>query len=141
MATVRKRRRQRCRRACPPPPSTLRLNTGMARHTASGSRNAERLHERFRAVRAVIERHDGFGPVVDSAGVETCGGIAQLVEHELCKLGVTGSNPVASTNPQATGCRAEASEAADTGPGSYGTRGEATARTAIQACRACSSVG
>ena len=27
----------------------------------------------------------------------TLGGIAQLVEHELCKLGVTGSNPVAST--------------------------------------------
>ena len=26
------------------------------------------------------------------------GGIAQLVEHELCKLGATGSNPVASTN-------------------------------------------
>ncbi len=26
------------------------------------------------------------------------GGIAQLAEHELCKLGVTGSNPVASTN-------------------------------------------
>ena len=26
-----------------------------------------------------------------------CGGIAQLAEHELCKLGVTGSNPVAST--------------------------------------------
>ena len=26
-----------------------------------------------------------------------CGGIAQLVEHKLCKLGVTGSNPVAST--------------------------------------------
>ena len=25
------------------------------------------------------------------------GGIAQLAEHELCKLGVTGSNPVAST--------------------------------------------
>ena len=25
------------------------------------------------------------------------GGIAQLVEHKLCKLGVTGSNPVAST--------------------------------------------
>ena len=24
------------------------------------------------------------------------GGIAQLVEHELCKLGVTGSSPVAS---------------------------------------------
>ncbi len=26
------------------------------------------------------------------------GGIAQLVEHELCKLGVAGSNPVASTS-------------------------------------------
>ena len=26
------------------------------------------------------------------------GGIAQLVEHKLCKLGVTGSNPVASTS-------------------------------------------
>ena len=25
------------------------------------------------------------------------GGIAQLAEHELCKLGVAGSNPVAST--------------------------------------------
>ena len=25
------------------------------------------------------------------------GGIAQLGEHELCKLGVTGSSPVAST--------------------------------------------
>jgi hypothetical protein len=25
-----------------------------------------------------------------------CGGIAQLAEHELCKLGVTGSSPVAS---------------------------------------------
>ena len=29
------------------------------------------------------------------------GGIAQLAEHELCKLGVTGSNPVASTNTSA----------------------------------------
>ena len=27
------------------------------------------------------------------------GGIAQLAEHELCKLGVTGSSPVASTSP------------------------------------------
>ena len=26
------------------------------------------------------------------------GGIAQLAEHELCKLGVTGSSPVASTS-------------------------------------------
>ena len=26
------------------------------------------------------------------------GGVAQLVEHQLCKLGVAGSNPVASTN-------------------------------------------
>ena len=29
---------------------------------------------------------------------DDAGGIAQLVEHELCKLGATGSNPVASTN-------------------------------------------
>ena len=28
---------------------------------------------------------------------DEAGGIAQLAEHELCKLGVTGSNPVAST--------------------------------------------
>ena len=35
-------------------------------------------------------------------GIVTCrqfvGGIAQLAEHELCKLGVTGSSPVASTS-------------------------------------------
>jgi hypothetical protein len=29
---------------------------------------------------------------------ENHGGIAQLVERQLCKLEVTGSNPVASTN-------------------------------------------
>ena len=29
---------------------------------------------------------------------EKPGGIAQLVERQLCKLEVTGSNPVASTN-------------------------------------------
>ena len=29
---------------------------------------------------------------------DALGGIAQLAEHELCKLGVTGSNPVASTS-------------------------------------------
>ena len=29
--------------------------------------------------------------------VRPSGGIAQLAEHELCKLGVTGSIPVAST--------------------------------------------
>jgi hypothetical protein len=37
----------------------------------------------------------GAGPL--SARVVIDGGIAQLVEHKLCKLGVTGSNPVAST--------------------------------------------
>ena len=31
-------------------------------------------------------------------GFNRSGGIAQLVEHELCKLGVTGSSPVASTS-------------------------------------------
>ena len=28
--------------------------------------------------------------------IGSSGGIAQLAEHELCKLGVTGSSPVAS---------------------------------------------
>ena len=32
------------------------------------------------------------------SGNENHGGIAQLVERQLCKLEVTGSNPVASTN-------------------------------------------
>ena len=31
------------------------------------------------------------------------GGVAQLVEHQLCKLGVAGSNPVASTTGQFIG--------------------------------------
>ena len=31
-------------------------------------------------------------------GTKNHGGIAQLVERQLCKLEVTGSNPVASTN-------------------------------------------
>jgi hypothetical protein len=37
-------------------------------------------------------------PVMGRIGGDRNGGIAQLVEHELCKLGVTGSNPVASTS-------------------------------------------
>ena len=36
--------------------------------------------------------------IVAAVVVLTCGGIAQLVEHLLCKQDVTGSNPVASTN-------------------------------------------
>ena len=32
------------------------------------------------------------------SGKENHGGIAQLVERQLCKLEVTGSSPVASTN-------------------------------------------
>jgi hypothetical protein len=43
-------------------------------------------------------------------GVAT-GGIAQLVEHELCKLGVTGSNPVASTSQLLADWRGEAERA------------------------------
>ena len=31
-----------------------------------------------------------------SAAGSVCGGVAQLVEHLLCKQGVVGSNPVAS---------------------------------------------
>ena len=41
------------------------------------------------------------GPSGTGAGIPgyvlNLGGIAQLVEHELCKLGATGSSPVAST--------------------------------------------
>ena len=33
-----------------------------------------------------------------ASGTKNHGGIAQLVERQLCKLEVTGSNPVASTN-------------------------------------------
>ena len=51
------------------------------------------------------------------------GGIAQLAEHELCKLGVTGSNPVASTNRAMRDYRAVAQAKAGWRP------------------RACSSVG
>ena len=32
---------------------------------------------------------------------EVCGGIAQLVEHLLCKQGVIGSSPIISTNVRA----------------------------------------
>ena len=46
-----------------------------------------------------------------------------MAEHELCKLGVTGSNPVASTNCARRGCRAVALAKAG------------------MASRACSSVG
>ena len=42
-------------------------------------------------------RSEGAPAVADR---RNSGGIAQLVEHELCKLGVTGSSPVASTNPR-----------------------------------------
>ena len=33
-----------------------------------------------------------------ASGTKNHGGIAQLVERQLCKLEVTGSSPVASTN-------------------------------------------
>ena len=61
----------------------------------------------------------------------TIGGIAQLVEHELCKLGVTGSNPVAST------MRREASGRQINGACSDAARDVKNARSR----RACSSVG
>ena len=37
-------------------------------------------------------------------GADWSGGIAQLVEHLLCKQGVIGSNPFASTSFGAVGC-------------------------------------
>ena len=73
------------------------------------------------------------------------GGIAQLGEHELCKLGVRGSNPLASTILRSAsrcakrdqdlsfGWRARA--VTDLGL-PYEAQGEAAARS-----RACSSVG
>jgi hypothetical protein len=54
----------------------------------------------------------GRGKVLDSresaiynpqSGIHK-GGIAQLGEHELCKLGVAGSNPAASTSHFGTIC-------------------------------------
>ena len=44
--------------------------------------------------------------------VEAFGGIAQLGEHELCKLGVTGSSPVASTRADRAGVRIRACSSA-----------------------------
>src|ERR1700739_4542625 len=41
------------------------------------------------------------------------GGIAQLVERQLCKLEVRGSNPLASSPESVPGCRAVASAKAD----------------------------
>jgi putative endonuclease len=41
------------------------------------------------------------------------GGIAQLVERQLCKLEVRGSNPLASSPESFRGCRAEALAKAD----------------------------
>ncbi len=35
-------------------------------------------------------------------GASPCGGLAQLVEHLLCKQGVTGSSPVTSTTSEET---------------------------------------
>ena len=48
-------------------------------------------------------------------GDQILGGIAQLVEHVLCKHEVTGSNPVASTNFAPQNCRAVESEATEGG--------------------------
>ena len=41
-------------------------------------------------------RHSRIGPCRPPGAIQ--GGIAQLVERQLCKLEVTGSSPVASTN-------------------------------------------
>src|SRR5438477_12910906 len=48
----------------------------------------------------------------DRLGLLT-GGIAQLVERQLCKLEVRGSNPLASSPESFRGCRAEASAKTD----------------------------
>ena len=52
---------------------------------------------RFRVEKGLQVVHMRMGGKGDSCWIIRYGGIAQLVEHELCKLGATGSNPVAST--------------------------------------------
>ena len=51
---------------------------------------------RFR-VEVIADYSRGWAARMTPPGFTGDGGIAQLVEHELCKLGATGSNPVAST--------------------------------------------
>ena len=52
-------------------------------------------HFFIRADGRVLRLHSAFGILQSAFGV---GGIAQLVERQLCKLDVRGSNPLASTS-------------------------------------------
>jgi hypothetical protein len=55
-------------------------------------------------VASAARRGTAVAGLVELSGlllVFSYGGIAQLVEHLLCKQGVTGSNPVASMSAQA----------------------------------------
>ncbi len=69
-------------------------NTSRVNHTSSGTKIYRELFKQFDGTKTVTGRSSrlyGFH-----------GGIAQLVEHVLCKHEVTGSNPVASTNQRAS---------------------------------------
>jgi hypothetical protein len=61
-------------------------------------------HEKTFLKSAICNRH---------SAILGAGGIAQLVERQLCKLEVRGSNPLASSPENFRGCRAEALAKAD----------------------------
>ena len=60
----------------------------------TGSR-ASRTISGSKLIAGIFQGNAGFPP---NRGGWPAGGIAQLGEHKLCKLGVTGSSPVASTS-------------------------------------------
>src|SRR6266496_6435394 len=69
------------------------------------------------------------------------GGIAQLVERQLCKLEVRGSNPLASSPEYFRGCRAEALAKADLSNLETFTRRATTRQPASKRFVARSSLG
>ena len=70
----------------------------------------------------MLDPRSASGTLVLSLAIEnrqskfeiSCGGIAQLVERQLCKLEVRGSNPLASSPESFRGCRAVTVAKADT---------------------------
>jgi hypothetical protein len=65
------------------------------------------------ATRSLWESTFAFRRPQSTIGNCTAGGIAQLVERQLCKLEVRGSNPLASSSENFRGCRAVALAKAD----------------------------
>jgi len=67
-------------------------------------------HFFIRADGRVLRLHSAFRILQSAFGV---GGIAQLVERQLCKLDVRGSNPLASNPPRQASGSARAEHIAD----------------------------